>query len=66
MKNKLNNLKWPNPFCIHNNLEKIAEKEGHQRRLIFDTPFDEAARIITDMQKARYENNEAYWNCTMK
>ena len=54
-------LKIPSPFTIINNLERIAEEEGHQRQLIFDTSSNKAWKIIEDIQKARRENSDAYW-----
>jgi len=54
-------LKIPSPFTIINNLERIAEEEGHQRRLIFDTPYDQVSDIVEDIKKARRENSDAYW-----
>ena len=57
----MKNLKIPSPFAIINNLERIAEEEGYQRRMIFDTPYDQVSDIVEDIKKARLENSEAYW-----
>ena len=56
-------MNLPKPFSIGlgKNLEEIAEREGHNARLFHWTEEGQAGDILQDIQKARLENNEAYW-----
>lgn len=56
-------LKLPKPFILglDKNLEKIAEQEGHNERLFTKTDYKLGIEILSDMHKARLENDKAYW-----
>ncbi|MDZ4228524.1 MAG: hypothetical protein U1E54_04740 [Candidatus Levybacteria bacterium] len=56
----MNNLQ-PFSLGLEKNLERIAEKEGHTTRLLHWTDEELGWEIIEDIQKARMENSDAYW-----